>query len=430
MADSEQTKGVVVDTPSAKTSTSASLNQTDAKAAQGAGSFCIPRAALEALIKAKANAYEICTYPFLSRFTDATGMYSSVSISAVNRYTGANKVKDGPMSRSIERLKTIQVTRQVSNDRKGKAHRFLKEDVGPILYARDDWHEATGEVLPDGPVERAKVLFVLPDFDEPVGDRVWFGGNLMTGVGGFHRPLKQLKNAGPVAVRLLLRMYTENDMETWGGVRPINDGHSPRVIYDVIDDKNTGEARIIRAKRSTTVAIIDNERAQKYWDALSALESRGFIYETVIVLNRNAVETEFSSGDEYAEIPDHAEPLYELDSRSQHGYKPAGEEGMAVITAKVADALGYPVAIGGHFDLTYAAIMPKVCPAMVIGIYRLRFRVSNPKNVGVSHAWGRIQQNNRDALEFIERMKAARGLVTSDAVTHQSYPLIFFNSLQ
>ena len=116
-------------------------------APRGAGSFCIPQAALNALLDNNATAYEICTYLVLARFTDHSGRFSTANISAVNRYTGANKTKGGPVDKAIERLKTIRA-----------------KDRGPILYDREAWLKETGEI-PDGPVERSKVLNVLPEFD-------------------------------------------------------------------------------------------------------------------------------------------------------------------------------------------------------------------------------------------------------------------------
>lgn len=80
----------------------------DSKPPRGAGSFCIPRAALNALLDNQATAYEVCTYLTLARFTDESGRYSTASISAVNRYTGANKTRGGPVDRALERLKTIR----------------------------------------------------------------------------------------------------------------------------------------------------------------------------------------------------------------------------------------------------------------------------------------------------------------------------------
>ena len=404
----------------------------DSKPPRGAGSFCIPRAALNALLDNGATAYEVCTYLTLARFSDETGRYSTASISAVNRYTGANKTKDGPVDRALKRLKTIRAksVKKVSNGRSGKSHAWVDQvtDLGPILFDRDGWFQATGELLPDGAHQRAEVLHVLPDFEEPTEDRVWFGNNLVSGVGGA-QPLKALKNAGDVAARLLLALYAVNDMETWGGVRPVGAGHGPWVHYEPVDadTRFTGGARLHRAKDAGMVGPGDmfsrvcpfpekpgswwkahDEVGGPVWRALEALQSAGLVYEVVMVLNRNAIKAQFSSGTEYSDIPEDAEPFYELDCRSRHGYKPDGEEGVGWATAKTAGDFGKPVTLeGGIFDGTYAAFVPDGYGAMIAGIYRLRFRVSNPKNAGVKGAWAGIQQRNREALELVNSIRVA-----------------------
>lgn len=408
---------------------------TDEANPRGPGSFCVPRAAIDALLDAKANVYEICAYLVLARFTDPTGRYSTASISAINRYTGANKTSNGPVARAIERLKTIHAKRieRVSNGRSGKAHAWIEQatDLGPILFERATWHELTGEVLPDGPHDRAKVLYVLPDFNEKLDGRVWFGGNLVSGVGGFDQPLKKLRHAGDVAARLLLSLYATNDMETWGGVRPVGDGNGPWKHYEPVaeDVPLYGGARLIRAKDAGTVGThamfsrawpgpgssnwwkAHDEADGPVWRALEALESAGLVYEVVLVLNRNAIKSKFASGAEYGAIPDDAEPFYELDARSHHGFKPEGEEGIGGATANTAGALGHPVTReGGHFDGTYAAIVPKGYGAMIAGIFRLRFRVANPKNAGVKGAWARIHQGNREAFDLVQSIRAANKL--------------------
>jgi hypothetical protein len=389
---------------------------TNKGAPRGAGSFCIPLAALNALLDNNATAYEICTYLVLAKFTDHSGRFSTANISAVNRYTGANKTKGGPADRAIERLKTIRAKGKqvVSNGRGGKSHAMVDQvtDRGPILYDREAWLKETGEIPPDGPVERSKVLNVLPDFDGQ-DEGVWFGNALVDGYNKFKLPLKVLKNAGDVAARLLLSMYAANDMETWGGVRPIGSNSGPWKYYEpVANDVNIhGGARLIRAKDGGKVGSIDKRiigagDQQAYWDALAALESAGLIYEVVLVLNRNAIKSEFQSGEEFSNIPKDAEPLYELDCRSHHGYKPKGEEGIGGVTANTAGALKYPVTEeGGYLNGTYAAFVPKGFPAMIAGIYRLRFRVSNPKNSGVKGAWAGIHQRNKDALEFVNSIR-------------------------
>lgn len=391
--------------------------------AKGQGSFCVPRAAAEALLDAKATAYEICAYLVLAKYTDESGSYSPASISAINKATGANKLKGGPVDRAIERLKTIRAktTKKVSNGRSGKSHAMVDQvaDLGPILIERTTWQEQTGEILPDGPTDRGMVRYVLPEFGEEKESRIWFGNNLVSGIGGFNQPLKALKNAGDVAARLLLAMYAANDMELWGGVRPTGAGAGPCKRYEpVADDVSLyGGARLIRAKDRGQVASIDRRisggstegSTEAYWDALRALNAAGLIYEVVTVLNRNAGKEKFaSSGEEYGSIPDDAEPYYELDARSEHGYKPEGEEGIGGATANTAGELGHSVAVeSGRFDGTYAAIVPSGYPAMIAGIYRLRFRVANPKNAGVKGAWARIHQNNREAFELVQAIRAA-----------------------
>lgn len=387
----------------------------DSKPSRGAGSFCIPRAVLNALLDNEATAYEVCTYLTLARFTDESGRYSTASISAVNRYTGANKTKGGPVDRALERLKTIRAKSviKVSNGRSGKSHAWDDQvtDLGPILFDRESWFQATGELLPDGAHQRAEVLHVLPDFEEPPEDRVWFGNNLVSGVGGFTQPLKALKNAGDVAARLLLALYEVNDMETWGGVRPVGTGQGPWVRYEPVDTDTRfrGGARLHRAKIVGETAIIEQRITKdkdQYWSALEALQSSGLVYEVVMVLNRNAIKAKFSSGTEYGNIPEDAEPFYELDCKSKHGYKPDGEEGVGWATAKTAGDFGKSVALeGGRFDGTYAAFVPDGYPCMVAGIYRLRFRVSNPKNAGVKGAWAGIHQRNREALELVNSIR-------------------------
>lgn len=391
----------------------------DSKPSRGPGSFCIPRAALNALLDNQATVNEVCTYLTLARFTDESGRYSTASISAVNRYTGANKTKGGPVDRALERLKTIRAksVKKVSNGRSGKSHAWVDQvtDLGPILFDREGWFQATGELLPDGPHERAEVLHVLPDFEEPPEDRVWFGNNLVSGVGGFTQPLKALKNAGDVAARLLLALYEVNDMETWGGVRPVGAGQGPWVRYEPVDTDTRFAvgARLHRAKNAGPIAVIQDritKEKEMYWSALQALQSSGLVYEVVMVLNRNAIKAKFSNGTEYSNIPEDAEPFYELDCRSRHGYKPDGEEGVGWATAKTAGDFGKPVALGGGtFDGTYAAFVPDGYGCMIAGIYRLRFRVANPKNAGVKGAWAGIHQRNREALELVNSIRSASG---------------------
>ena len=83
---------------------------------------------------------------------------------------------------------------------------------------RETWLAQGGEPLPDGPSDRGKVRYVLPDFGELVDEQIWFGANLVDGYQSFKLPLRTVKHAGNVAARLLLALYAANDMDMWGGV--------------------------------------------------------------------------------------------------------------------------------------------------------------------------------------------------------------------
>lgn len=399
-------------------------------APRGSASFCIPRAAIDALMRAQAGALEICAYLTLARFTDATGCYTPASVKAVSVRTGTSKKL---VEAALARLTTIRVQKisRVHNGRSGKSAGWIEqaEDRGPILVGREAWIGAhPDQALPDGPTERGQVRYVLPDFAEPAEDRVWIGAGLVDGFKTFERPLFSLKNAGPVAARLLLELYALNDMETWGGIDPTR---GPWQRYEPAPEEKggislPGGARLLRTSRAGPVTKIDKNVSggddQAYWDALKALEAIGLIYEATTVLNRNPRPGKFASGQAFGDIPDDAEPLYELDARSRHGFKPAGEEGLAGLTARTAGEFGRPVTAKGefitdadgevvhvgasHFDGTYAAIVPAGSGVMVAGIYRLRFRVANAKNAGVRDAWTRIRDGNRSMYEFINAVRA------------------------
>jgi hypothetical protein len=404
--------------PTATTVYPESATPANAETAQkGKTSFCIPRVAYKALLEAKASSHEICAYLTLAMFTDETGMFSTASTSAINRYTGANKAK---IEKAISRLQSIclKETVKVSNGLTGKQARTTEQsnNLGNILISRTQWEsENEGYPIPDAPLDRGTVRYVLPTFDEDLEKRIWFGGNLVTGVGEFNKPLKALKDAGDVAARLLLNLYAVNDMDAWGGVCPVGNTPGPYERYEPISEDKTlsGNSRLIRAKHAGGVILLQNiaDDVSSYSQALIALQSCGLVYKMIMVLNRNAEKREFSTGEEYLAIPQDAEPLYELDCLSKHGYKPAGEEGLGGITARTAGDLGHPVATkDGTFNGTYAAIVREGFPAMVAGIYRLRFRVSNPKNANVRSAWASIHERNEEYKAFINSVRSRNGL--------------------
>ena len=297
--------------------------------------FCIPRLALEALLDAKATAYEICTYLALARHVEECGRHAYATVGSVNRWIGASRVGGGPVEGAIARLKTI-----------------CAAGHGPILFDREGW-QMHGSASSSGfECQPMEPLFVLPAFDEAPDAPLRFGIELVDGSSDFARPLRALKDCGGVAARLLIAMHAADDAAVWGGVRPVGRDAGPWRRYQPLDKGVAlrGGGRLIRARPEFDIATIDERisdgDAHAYFEALRVLCSVGLVLEKVLVLNRGAVRTPLDGGDEYDAIAHDAEPLYELE-RS--------------------------LAAAGNSRATWAAIGPDGRAAMIAGIYRLRF---------------------------------------------------------
>jgi hypothetical protein len=390
---------------------------------KGKGSFCLPRVVVDALIDQHANALEICTMLCLACYSDRSGGYTNASHSSVFKRTGANKSKNGPIMRAFAKLKKMRVYKKVKQPRGAPK----KLDLGPLLYDRASWNDAFCGPLPDQWIGHENglgcVKHVLPTFGESFDDRVWFSKSLVEGFEGFQQPLKQLLRAGDVTARLLLAMYAANDMLGWGGVRPfsssseelksgvISRSYLPayRGEIDVYGDYDVNLAKEclykINTKLKDKVCYPDkgDYAARTFFDAFRRLELSGFVYEVVVVLDRDQTN--------HNEIAEDASVYYELDARSRHGYKPAGEHGLGWLTASTLLELGHSLSDEeGDLNGTYAAIVPATQEMMIIGLIRLRFRVSNSENFGVSEAFGRIRNNNKEAFDIINRMRKDNGL--------------------
>jgi len=374
------------------------MSKESGKATKGPGSFCVPRAAITALIEGNADAATIGAYLTLACFTDESGMYTPASAHAIRKYLSVNPDR---AKRILELLK----------EPRWKFPTGKKASYQSLIHTREEWQRKHPKAeLVDGPVARSKVLHVLPTFDEEATDRLWFSNNIVTGFEGFTLPLKRLKDAGDIAARALLDMYLQTDMETYGGVNPHK---GPFKEYMVTKDiPMDGGWRIIHGKRSSTTARTNNTKAatggstaehwELYWPAVKALQSEGFFYEAVVVMNRNPTPGQRSSGAAYEAIPEDADPLYQLHT----GNKLTGEMGLGGITAKTSGDLGKPVADHeGQFSGTFAAIVPAGYGAMIVGIFRPRFRPANPKNAGVTATWAAIYEGDKKGLEWINALR-------------------------
>jgi len=210
-----------------------------------------------------------------------------------------------------------------------------------------------------------------------------------------------------VAARLLLIMYRENKMEQFGGVPPsvahyryINE-KQPAVLKgfqlwhatkgDVVAYHNFF-LRALQLEQVSNEEGAKKTQVQPFWDAIEALQAAGFVYEVVTVM-----DAEPNSSD--------ANVIYELKARNWRGYSPKGEQGLAGGMARLADYLGYPAA-AGRFHGNYAVILERGVTPHIAGIFRLRFRVANPKNYTVRTAFQRIGAGQAEWRNILEALLA------------------------
>lgn len=368
----------------------------------GQGSFWIPKQTIEAFTSPDrpATAVDIVTYLVLARFTDETGSFSSAGIQAVVTATGVTRKM---VEQALERLQQPWVP---------PATKKKKDQGYAVILAPADWSARTGEPVPERPTARSQIRWVLngttcadgsPCADE---DKVWFSNELVDGYGRFKSPLKRLKQCGDIAARLLLIMYRENDMEACGGCSPCRSAYSRYKMNFVLkghkgydfytaESESTSAFNIV-SKPSLCVDKLPVEENEKtivlkpFWNALKSLESTGLIYEVITVMDNEPGDA-------------HAQPIYVLHTKAANGYTPKGEEGLGGHVARIMGDLGHPVTDAqGRFYGKFGAVVPAGITPHIVAIFRLRFRVANPKNYGVKSAWARIYKGQEEAKEWLE----------------------------
>lgn len=352
---------------------------------KGRGSFWVPRKSIEVLLGRQATATQIGAYLVIARYTDAGGRFSSAGLKVIKAAMG---IGDAMAERAVSDLQTI--TPVHSNKR--------------VLYTPAKWSHQQEELIPERPIERARIRWVINDYDAVPADRIWFSNELVDGYGQFRQPLRRLKQCENVASRLLLKLYEQNATEQWGGIRPYPNicheftmGKKKSMLdYDLwhaIGEQERAwivlEKAVIKKASNMGTDVSDDEQ-RLFWNAFEALKTSGFIYETIVVLDREVTN------------PD-AQPICVLDTKNLHGDTPKGEEGLGGETARLAGKLGHPVTDkNGRFNGTYAVIVPTYITPHVAGIYRIRFRVTNPLNYGVKSTWARIYQFQEEAGAWIK----------------------------
>ena len=382
-------------------------------------SFAVPRAAINALLDAQADAITIGAYLTLACHTDRTGEYSTASLKAIREHLNVNRPR---AKKAIAALCSIQAkvsAPTITAAAPKKRGKQSPPQTAPIVYTRDAWLNLNRGTLPDGPNERFRIRHVLPTFDEPLKDRVWFGSGLVRGDADIETPLLDLKACGAVAARLLLAMYAGQDTDHWYGVPPDQFPWS----YYTMKDETAGAVRVIYAtsvsRKGLTWALIDrinrttnqkeDEKARQVrgaacWPALTALESSGFSYWAVVLLDHNAT----SDNKDALSIHADADIVCDLGSPSPYGPLSPAEQGLGPAYEQTAA----DVHLKDTHPYNFLAVIPTGYQGMIAGIYRLRFRVTDPMNAFVEESLRGQLKTNTAALKKLNYLRKLKKLAS------------------
>ena len=375
----------------------------------GAGSFFIRKGVIDFLVaQQKISGAHLAAYLVLARFTDELGIFTTAGATAIQKNTGLS------WKRANEVLADLMALRGLIDPFKGNT----KKNEGRLLWPIDEYCALIKADPPSG-----RTTYALSNLASGSDENAWFSNELVDGYGAFKTPLKTLIKYGDTAFRLLLMMYGHHDMEKFGGVNPyyvwesfsLEDIDSAPNGFDLHHaaslQKITNTHFAQKCLRLSEVPKDEDERKKAlapFWQALKGLQSSGLVYPVVTVFNDDPSKEKNSS----------ASLLYVLHTKTQSGYVPKGEDGLASDTARISsDFFKRPVCDSqGRFYGRYAVIVPAGMPVNVTGIFRLRFRVSNPANAGVKDAWRMIADANNEAkawMNAIEGKKPEKEGVTS-----------------
>ena len=160
-------------------------------------SFCIPRKAVDKLLKARADVRTIIAYLILARFTDESGEFTTAAGHSLMKYAVIRHAKH-----------------------KELFTRLLKSG---LIQKKAAWQKANPDRVWPDQHGKYPATYAVNTFGEPLSKRVWIAANQVDGIGD-HKPLKELKNNGTRtddrAARLLLILYATLRMDDYGGANP------------------------------------------------------------------------------------------------------------------------------------------------------------------------------------------------------------------
>lgn len=345
----------------------------------GVATFCVPKKAIRKLHSAGVPMESLCTYLIIAAYTDQTGTLSTAGATAVQARLGFRK----------DTIETF---------------------IGPLVTAGVliDLRPPEGERSS----KRQEARFTVPHFDEPLHQRIWFGRSLVDVIavnGETQRcPISRLYDLPEVCFYLLVEMHLLQD-HSWTGIRP----PQPKakfsgifVRYRLDDDqtiKNASHRVEIVTDPELCIEGLDVVKRFGYESVLESLEElriRGFVYEVIMVFNRELSGLTDDSKETY--LHRNAKPIYQLHGRGQK-WLPPDELGVSHLTLATSKGESGPMPFSeeGTLENSFVVVSSPAIRVGVAGVFRLRHRVRNPKAPGLAPPWAQLMQSHADQLDFL-----------------------------
>ncbi len=379
-----------------------------ARKKKGAGSFCIPREAVEILLRTEGKSkWLIPSYLKIAAHTDASGIYSTASHSSIRKALKRNK-----------------------HDAQGFIQGLCDLE---LIYTAEQWTDETGEIFSDDVPERQKIRHIVNIFDEDQQDMIWFNRSLVDGIGEFIEPLRRLADCGNEGARMFLYFYGQYDAHSFHACNP----HTTSYRKYIPDSGEWATNYMIKEWQQKEIFLADQvlsnvfpfkkswdclkdpeqwEDRGSQWDAVYNLESAGFIYEMAIVVSSPIKPKRFDGEIIY----DSGEPERYVETEWDY----VDMDNMAVVY-ELANLDRFAVDTGElHKDIKHAvdqmsdhaksssvySIMPTGSNNSVIGLFKPRFIPNNKRNAFVSEAIDNQESDRNQAINWIKHFKKIKKL--------------------
>lgn len=346
----------------------------------------MPKEALKRLVEANASSTQVAAYLILAAFTDETGEFSTAGLKSIR-----NRLRVGEVV--AERCLAALVDLGLIDDRRS--------------------------TLKPGSASRSQPRVQIELFEEEAVQRAWFCMSLVLPNKrnpGAILPITALKSMTEPCVYTLLWLHAHQDASLMSVVPPLYpDGWDPGAafFYSYRADgpffgANDRPLCDVGYASDRELLVIGAPAACQAASSIPSLISGGFLYESIVVLDRPVVR---SPRDEQPRVDDESSYLYTLwTPRAGTDKLLEVEEGLALHTKDRWEREDKELVMEeGRFQGIYKVLSKPATRVGVVGLIRLRYRVHNSRNLYVSGAWSDMMNAHAEYRRWMDAVACQLG---------------------